>query len=140
MIEEGINLSTYYDSIFHLAFHGNPTFFPTIGGYNSLVSQRGTNIIRDKTLRNKIVSLYEFSYKRMISNGELRDNRFSTVLEKKSEIFKLSDSEAEVPEGVHPIRMDSGKDTRYLYFEKPEILEFVCLENVGSIVFRCFRT
>lgn len=42
-------------------------------------------------------------------------------LEKKSEIFKLSDSENDIPEGVHPIRMDSGKDTRYLYFEKPEI-------------------
>ncbi|MEM8886441.1 MAG: Gfo/Idh/MocA family oxidoreductase [Bacteroidota bacterium] len=42
-------------------------------------------------------------------------------LEKKSEIFKLSQSLDEVPEGVHPIKMDSGQDTRYLYFEQPEI-------------------
>lgn len=42
-------------------------------------------------------------------------------LEKKSEIFKLSDSKESIPDGVHPIKMDSGQDTRYLYFEQPEI-------------------
>jgi len=42
-------------------------------------------------------------------------------LEKKSEIFKLSDSVDDIPQGVHPIKMESGQDTRYLYFEQPEI-------------------
>lgn len=42
-------------------------------------------------------------------------------LEKKSEIFKLSDTKESIPEGIHPIKMESGEDTRYLYFEQPEI-------------------
>ena len=90
LTEEGINDIPFFDSLFHYATAYNPTFFPTVGGYNSLVTQRGTQIIQNKNVLNQITSLYEHHYDRIRSNNSLLDDRLTQMLIRKHDIFRES--------------------------------------------------
>lgn len=61
-------------------FEKNDTFFPHDGGYLSLLSEGGMKIIGNKSLSSSITNLYEHWYQRLIYNGEVMDQRISSVL------------------------------------------------------------
>ena len=87
ILKEGIKDKSEFDSLFNGATMGNPTFFPKVGGYNSLLTQRGTNIIKDKVVLDHVTQLYEHFYDRIKTNGSLLDHRFTEMMNLKHEIY-----------------------------------------------------
>ena len=87
ILTNGVMDELHFDTLFNEATRGNPTFYPKVGGYNSLVTQRGTTIIRDKEVLDGVTQLYEHFYERIKMNGSLLDHRFTEMQNLKHEIY-----------------------------------------------------
>jgi hypothetical protein len=57
------------------ARYGSPTFFPAVGVFESALSSGKIELIRDRSLRYRIMNLYGHHYERADHNGELYDER-----------------------------------------------------------------
>ena len=92
ILREGVEDNIQFDTLFNEATRGNPTFYPKVGGYNSLVTQRGTTIIRDKKVLDIVTQLYEHFYERIKMNGSLLDHRFTEMQNLKHDIYSNYDN------------------------------------------------
>ncbi len=69
----------HIDSLYSLTQGRNPTFFPTVGAYNSATNTGTFENLTNENLKKVIRSLYERYYKRILYNGEILDNRVEKV-------------------------------------------------------------
>ncbi|PTM11179.1 MAG: hypothetical protein DA407_02250, partial [Bacteroidetes bacterium] len=67
------------DSIFISSMSNSITFFPTDGGYKSMISDGTLKIISNKGLSTRIANLYEHFYSRLEYNGEMIDKIYHEV-------------------------------------------------------------
>jgi hypothetical protein len=67
------------DSIFMSSMSNSITFFPTDGGYKSMISDGTLKIISNKGLSTRIANLYEHFYSRLEYNGEMIDKIYHEV-------------------------------------------------------------
>ena len=67
------------DSIFMSSMSNSITFFPTDGGYKSMISDGTLKINSNKGLSSRIANLYEHFYSRLEYNGEMIDKIYHEV-------------------------------------------------------------
>ncbi|MCK0178872.1 DUF6090 family protein [Flavobacteriaceae bacterium S0862] len=70
------------DSLMFGLFYDNPTFFPTIGSYQSALSSGKLNQFENNEIINKIIRMYDNHFSRLVYNGEALDDRYFKFLEK----------------------------------------------------------
>ena len=57
----------------------NPTFFPGLGVYKSIIAEGALSIISNKTLLTHLVQLYEYEYERAVYLGKVIDNQTEKI-------------------------------------------------------------
>jgi len=81
-VEEIINTSSEVqisEMLFDL-WLGVFSFFPRYGTYNSIVSSKGIDIIESKSIKSKLIDLYDYDYKRYESIDLVLDNSYQNSL------------------------------------------------------------
>ena len=72
------------DSVFKAYFRSQRTFYPILGSYESAVSGNQLTNFRKKEVLQKIITLYNSTYDRLIDNGRILDERWAFVSKKYS--------------------------------------------------------
>ena len=70
------------DSLFIDLLYDSPTFFPTVGSYQSALASGKLNQFENDEIITKIIRLYDSEFKRLGYNGEALDTRFFKLIEK----------------------------------------------------------
>jgi len=77
------NNKTQIDSLLSIyLFSGQRTFYPVSGSFKSAIAGNEINTYKQKNLIQSIIKLYGSSYDRIIDNGKILDDRWSSVGEK----------------------------------------------------------
>ena len=77
------NNKTQIDSLLSIyLFSGQRTFYPISGSFKSAIAGNEINTYKQKNLIQIIIKLYGSSYDRIIDNGKMLDDRWSSVGEK----------------------------------------------------------
>lgn len=77
------NYRTQIDSLLSIyLFHGQRTFYPISGSFESAVAGNEINTYKRKDLIQSIIKLYGSNYDRIIDNGKIVDDRWSSLSEK----------------------------------------------------------
>jgi hypothetical protein len=63
-------------------FKGQRTFYPVSGSFKSALAGNEINTYRQKDLVQSIIKLYGSNYDRIVDNGEIVDDRWSSLSEK----------------------------------------------------------
>jgi hypothetical protein len=79
-----LNDRSSLDSIFHIYFKSQRTFYPISGSYESAVSGNQITNFRNKELIQKVIKLYNSTYDRLIDNGQILDERWAFISKKYS--------------------------------------------------------
>ncbi|MFD2917936.1 DUF6090 family protein [Psychroserpens luteus] len=78
-----VSNKTEIDSLLSIyLFSGQRTFYPVSGSFKSAVAGNEINNYKQKKLIQNIIKLYGSNYDRIIDNGKIVDDRWSTVGEK----------------------------------------------------------
>jgi len=77
------NNKTRIDSLMSIyLFSGQRTFYPVSGAFKSAIAGNEINTYRQKNSIQNIIKLYGSNYDRLIDNGKIVDERWSTLSEK----------------------------------------------------------
>jgi hypothetical protein len=76
-----IDNKTKLDSLFVELLYDNPTFFPTIGSYQSALASGKLNQFENNEIITKIINLYDSQFTRLVYNGDALDTRFFSLIE-----------------------------------------------------------
>ena len=77
------NNKTQIDSLLSIyLFSGQRTFYPISGSFKSAIAGNEINTYKQKNLIQIIIKLYGSSYDRIIDNGKMLDDRWSSLSEK----------------------------------------------------------
>lgn len=77
-----LNDRSSLDSIFHIYFKSQRTFYPISGSYESAVSGNQITNFQNKDLIQKVIKLYNSTYDRLIDNGQILDERWAFISKK----------------------------------------------------------
>lgn len=72
------------DTVFKAYFRSQRTFYPILGSYESAVAGNQLTNFRKKEVLQKIITLYNSTYDRLIDNGRILDERWAFVSKKYS--------------------------------------------------------
>ena len=78
------NDRTALDSVFKLYFTSQRTFYPIPGSYESAVSGNQLTVFRNRDVVQKVTTLYNSTYDRLIDNGKILDERWAFLSKKYS--------------------------------------------------------
>lgn len=75
------------DFLFSYLSSSNATFFPNVGVFENALSAGKIDLIKNDELKYTIMDLYMRSYKRLVYNGEIYDERYDLVSWERKKYF-----------------------------------------------------
>ena len=75
VLKDSLNNKEIYQSLFDL-WNGVRSFFPKYGTYNTIISNKGLDILKSKEIKNKLIELYDYKYKKYENIDRIIDEKF----------------------------------------------------------------